>query len=297
MPVVAATTVYQWLFAPRFGVVNWVLDKVGCPLDGGLQLVRRPVLHLLRHHPADRLAVDPVRRDQPLRGHDDHPQRALRGRRASTAPARGRASPRCTFPFLSRSSCATTFLEIIWVFKAFPQVFAINAGRPRPAHRDPAGLRVRRGRRQPALRHGRGDLDADHPHPARPDRPTTSVSFSSKRRTSCEALPDRPGSGPTRRPSSSSSVFVFPVYWMFATALQADRRHHRGRPGLFSDRHHLRRTSRRPSTPTTSGRWSATRSPSPSSRWSSPSSSRCSRPFALARMRFKGTQGLHPDAS
>ncbi len=29
MPVVAATTVYQWLFAQRFGVVNWVLDKVG----------------------------------------------------------------------------------------------------------------------------------------------------------------------------------------------------------------------------------------------------------------------------
>lgn len=29
MPVVAATTVYQWLFAQRFGVVNWVLDKLG----------------------------------------------------------------------------------------------------------------------------------------------------------------------------------------------------------------------------------------------------------------------------
>lgn len=29
MPVVAATTVYQWLFAERFGVVNWVLDKLG----------------------------------------------------------------------------------------------------------------------------------------------------------------------------------------------------------------------------------------------------------------------------
>ena len=29
MPVIAATTVFQWLFDARFGVVNWVLDKLG----------------------------------------------------------------------------------------------------------------------------------------------------------------------------------------------------------------------------------------------------------------------------
>ena len=27
MPVIAATTVYQWLFDQRFGVVNWVLRR------------------------------------------------------------------------------------------------------------------------------------------------------------------------------------------------------------------------------------------------------------------------------
>ncbi|GAA2920753.1 hypothetical protein GCM10020221_16150 [Streptomyces thioluteus] len=82
MPTVAATTVFQWLFAQRFGVVNYVLDRLGWHSMARLQLDRRAVLHLLRHHRADRLAVRAVRRDQPLRGDDHHPQGAPRGRRA-----------------------------------------------------------------------------------------------------------------------------------------------------------------------------------------------------------------------
>jgi N,N'-diacetylchitobiose transport system permease protein len=35
-----------------------------------------------------------------------------------------------TLPFLRPFLYSTTFLEVIWVFKAFPQVFAMNEGGP-----------------------------------------------------------------------------------------------------------------------------------------------------------------------
>src|SRR5690606_39847949 len=92
-------------------------------------------------------------------------------------------------------------------------------GRSRPAHRDPARLRLRRGCRQPALRHGRGDRRPDHRDPARPDRLLP---------------PDRAqvrGGRAVKRslfgrlwPNVTAAVlfigFVFPVYWMFNTALK-----------------------------------------------------------------------------
>ena len=111
---------------------------LGLALHGRLQLVRRPALHLLRDHAADRLAVDPVRRDQPVRRHRRPSPRSCTRPPRSTAPAPGRSSPRSPSRSSGRSSDATTFLEVIWVFKAFAQVFAHQPGRPRPAHRDPA---------------------------------------------------------------------------------------------------------------------------------------------------------------
>jgi N,N'-diacetylchitobiose transport system permease protein len=129
MPVVAATTIYQWLFAQRFGVVNWTLDKLGWHSMAdynwlGSQFSTFSVITLLivwQSIPFVALNLYAATTTIP---------RELYEAASLDGAGAWKSFTSVTFPFLRPFLYATTFLEIIWVFKAFPQIFALNEGGP-----------------------------------------------------------------------------------------------------------------------------------------------------------------------
>ena len=80
MPVVAALTVWQWLFDTQYGVVNWLLTRLGGRYRGALLAARAGVL-LLRRHRDRGLDERAVRRLHHVRRPDPGPRRAAGGRR------------------------------------------------------------------------------------------------------------------------------------------------------------------------------------------------------------------------
>ncbi|MDO0925233.1 sugar ABC transporter permease [Streptomyces sp. TG1A-8] len=129
MPVIAATTVYQWLFAQRFGVVNWVLDKLGWHSMAdynwfGSQFSTFSVVTLLivwQSIPFVAINLYAATTTVP---------RELYEAASLDGAGAWKSFTSVTFPFLRPFLYATTFLEVIWVFKAFPQIFAMNEGGP-----------------------------------------------------------------------------------------------------------------------------------------------------------------------
>lgn len=129
MPIIAATTVYQWLFAQRYGVVNWVLDKAGWHSMAdynwlGTQFSTFSVVAMLI-----------VWQSVPFVAINLYAATTTIPKELYEAASLDGAGPwksftSVTFPFLRPFLYATTFLEVIWVFKAFPQIFAINEGGP-----------------------------------------------------------------------------------------------------------------------------------------------------------------------
>lgn len=129
MPVIAATTVYQWLFAQRFGVVNWVLDKAGFHSMAeynwtGEQLSTFFVITvLIVWQSIPFVAINLYAATTTI------PKELYEAASLDGAGA-WKSFASVTLPFLRPFLYATTFLEVIWVFKAFAQVFAINQGGP-----------------------------------------------------------------------------------------------------------------------------------------------------------------------
>ncbi|GGW85602.1 carbohydrate ABC transporter permease [Streptomyces noursei] len=129
MPSIAATTVFQWLFDSRYGVVNWVLDHLGWHSMArydwvGTQLSTFFVITVLivwQSLPFVALNLYAATTTIPKELYE-----AARMDGAGT----WKIFTSVTFPFLRPFFMATTFLEVIWVFKAFPQIFAINQGGP-----------------------------------------------------------------------------------------------------------------------------------------------------------------------
>ncbi|MFI9600831.1 carbohydrate ABC transporter permease [Streptomyces sp. NPDC004069] len=129
MPIVAASTVYQWLFAQRFGVVNWVLDKLGWHSMADYswtssQMSTFFVITLLivwMSIPFVAINLYAATTTIPAELYE-----------AASLDGAGvwRSFTAVTLPFLRPFLYATTFLEIIWVFKAFAQVLLINSGGP-----------------------------------------------------------------------------------------------------------------------------------------------------------------------
>ncbi|MFC3571866.1 carbohydrate ABC transporter permease [Streptomyces yaanensis] len=129
MPTVAATTVYQWLFAQRFGVVNWVLDKLGWHSMAdhnwlGTQFSTFSVVTLLivwQSIPFVAINLYAATTTIPKELYE-----------AASLDGAGawKSFTSVTFPFLRPFLYATTFLEVIWIFKAFTQIFAMNEGGP-----------------------------------------------------------------------------------------------------------------------------------------------------------------------
>ncbi|MER6048942.1 sugar ABC transporter permease [Streptomyces sp. NPDC001793] len=129
MPSIAATTVFQWLFDSRYGVVNWLLDHLGWHSMArydwvGTQLSTFFVITVLivwQSLPFVALNLYAATTTIPKELYE-----AARMDGAGT----WKVFTSVTFPFLRPFFMATTFLEVIWVFKAFPQIFAINQGGP-----------------------------------------------------------------------------------------------------------------------------------------------------------------------
>lgn len=129
MPVVAATTVYQWLFAQRFGVVNWVLDQLGWhSMAGhnwfGTQFSTFSVIVLLIVWQAIPFVAINLYAATTTIPKELYEAAALDG--ATT----WRSFTSVTLPFIRPFLWATTFLEVIWDFKALTQILAINEGGP-----------------------------------------------------------------------------------------------------------------------------------------------------------------------
>ncbi|MCC5473853.1 carbohydrate ABC transporter permease [Streptomyces barringtoniae] len=129
MPPIAATTVYQWLFAQRFGVVNWTLDKLGWHSMAdhnwlGSQFSTFSVVVLLivwQSIPFVAINLYAATTTIPKELYEAASLDGAGARQSFTS---------VTLPFLRPFLYATTFLEVIWVFKAFTQIFAINQGGP-----------------------------------------------------------------------------------------------------------------------------------------------------------------------
>ncbi|WP_326720755.1 MULTISPECIES: sugar ABC transporter permease [unclassified Streptomyces] len=129
MPMVAATTVYQWLFAQRFGVVNWALDKLGWHSMAdynwlGTQFSTFSVVTLLIvWMSVPFVAINLYAATTTI------PKELYEAASLDGAGA-WKSFTSVTFPFLRPFLWATTFLEIIWVFKSFTQLFVMNQGGP-----------------------------------------------------------------------------------------------------------------------------------------------------------------------
>ncbi|MEV5612244.1 sugar ABC transporter permease [Streptomyces sp. NPDC052225] len=129
MPVLAATTVFQWLFAQRFGVINSVLDSLGWHSMAdhnwlGTQMSTFSVVTLLivwQSIPFVAINLYAATTTIPKELYEAASLDGAGGWKSFTS---------VTFPFLKPFLLATTFLEVIWIFKAFPQIFAMNEGGP-----------------------------------------------------------------------------------------------------------------------------------------------------------------------
>lgn len=129
MPIIAATTVFQWLFAQRFGVVNYVLDTLGwhsmadynwtSTQFSTFALVTLVIVWMSIPFVAINLYAASTTIPKEL-----YEAASLDGAGA------WKSFTSVTFPFLKPFLLATTFLEVIWVFKSFAQLFAINGGGP-----------------------------------------------------------------------------------------------------------------------------------------------------------------------
>ncbi|MEV5085290.1 sugar ABC transporter permease [Streptomyces sp. NPDC056159] len=129
MPIVAASTVYQWLFAQRFGVVNWVLDKLGWHSMADYSWTSSQMstffvitaLIVWGSIPFVAINLYAATTTIPVELYE-----------AASLDGAGawRSFTTVTLPYLRPFLYATTFLEIIWVFKAFAQVLLINTGGP-----------------------------------------------------------------------------------------------------------------------------------------------------------------------
>ncbi|MFB7910937.1 carbohydrate ABC transporter permease [Kitasatospora sp. NPDC059146] len=129
MPVVAATTVYTWLFDEQWGVVNWCLDKLGWHSMANYNWMSDEystffvVILLIVWMSIPFVAFNMYA------GLTTIPKELYEAARMDGAGS-SKIFSSVIFPNLKPFFLATTFLEVIWVFKSFTQIYAINGGGP-----------------------------------------------------------------------------------------------------------------------------------------------------------------------
>lgn len=128
-PMIAATTVFQWMFQSRLGVVNWVLVALGFErfrghtwfADGPQTFAILVILVVWQSVPFAALTLYAAMTTVP---HELYEAARIDG-------ASGVRSFRSiTFPVLRPMFGLVTCLEVIWVGKAFVQIWVISAGGP-----------------------------------------------------------------------------------------------------------------------------------------------------------------------
>ncbi|PYC67037.1 sugar ABC transporter permease [Streptomyces tateyamensis] len=129
MPFVAQSTVYLWLFDSRYGVVNWGLDKLGWHSMAtynwtGNQASTFFVIILLIVW-----GSIPFVAFNMYAGLTTIPTELYEAARMDGAGA-FKIFSSVIYPSLKPFFLGTTFLEIIWVFKSFTQVYTIDGGGP-----------------------------------------------------------------------------------------------------------------------------------------------------------------------
>ncbi|WP_424530184.1 carbohydrate ABC transporter permease [Sphaerisporangium viridialbum] len=131
-PVLAATTIFQWLFQSRLGVVNWLLVTLGFEsfrdytwfAGGSSTFAILVMLVVWQSVPFAALTL--------YAGLTTIP-----GELDESARIDGATGPQIfrhvTFPILRPLFGLITSLEVIWVFKCFAQIWAISKGGPEGA--------------------------------------------------------------------------------------------------------------------------------------------------------------------
>ena len=129
IPVIAATTVFQWLFQSQLGVVNWVLVQLGFDqfdgyawfADGTSTFAIIVVLIVWQSVPFAALTLYAAMTTVPKELHE-------------SAQIDGAGAVKTfrliTFPILRPMFGLILCLEVIWVFKCFVQIWAISQGGP-----------------------------------------------------------------------------------------------------------------------------------------------------------------------
>jgi N,N'-diacetylchitobiose transport system permease protein len=131
-PVIAATTIFQWLFQSRFGVVNWALVKLGFDsyrdyswfAHGGSTFAILVALVVWQSVPFAALTL--------YGGLTTIPAELYESARIDGAGA-WQSFRLVTFPMLRPLFALITSLEVIWCFKAFTQIWVISEGGPNGA--------------------------------------------------------------------------------------------------------------------------------------------------------------------
>ncbi|MFG3494936.1 carbohydrate ABC transporter permease [Streptomyces sp. NPDC047928] len=129
MPIVASVTVFRWLFDEQFGVVNWLMRVLGFEgyeqhnwFETGLStLVIVMILLVWGSIPFVALNMYAALTTVGSELYEAAKMDGANGWRTFWS---------VVFPNLKPFFLITTFLEIIWIFKAFAQVYAMNLGGP-----------------------------------------------------------------------------------------------------------------------------------------------------------------------
>ncbi|GGT39375.1 carbohydrate ABC transporter permease [Streptomyces purpureus] len=129
MPIVASVTVFRWLFDEQFGVVNWLMRTLGFAgyeqhnwfETGFSTLVIVMILLVWGSIPFVALNM--------YAGLTTVGTELYEAARMDGASG-WRTFWSVVFPNLKPFFMITTFLEVIWIFKAFAQVYAMNLGGP-----------------------------------------------------------------------------------------------------------------------------------------------------------------------
>ncbi|MFE2912090.1 carbohydrate ABC transporter permease [Kitasatospora indigofera] len=128
-PVIAATTIFQWLFQSRFGVVNWALDALGFHsfqnyawfAHRGSTFFILVALIVWQSVPFAALTL--------YGGLTTIPAELYEAARLDGAGA-WQTFRLVTFPVLRPLFALVTSLEVIWCFKCFAQIWVISQGGP-----------------------------------------------------------------------------------------------------------------------------------------------------------------------
>ncbi|MEV0974561.1 carbohydrate ABC transporter permease [Microtetraspora glauca] len=128
-PIIAATTIFQWLFQSELGVVNWVLTSLGLDSFRGFSWFANGtamfgvlvVLVVWQSVPFAALTL--------YAGLTTIPVELYESARIDGGGA-WQIFRQITFPILRPMFALITSLEVIWVFKCFPQIWVLSQGGP-----------------------------------------------------------------------------------------------------------------------------------------------------------------------